>query len=402
MKLVIPSELTMVSSTADTSPYPEWDSATPYVAGDTVTVSDFSAHVRYEAITTTTGRDPTLTSGFWRLKGAVPIWDATTTWAVGAKVYRVGTTGHREYTAKKSSKGITPGVSSSWATYWTDNGDVLLWDAGTSFAAKQQCYVVYDYQNKEYESLTSNTNKPPPDNPLDWLDLGVTNPYRLIDASVSTKTYGYEAFETRVKVAGYADTLALFELENVSTVTIEIEDSGTSVYTGTFPVQGLTESLSWSDYFFSELAYRSSALHAIPGYYSDPVITVTLAGDTGTTVGCGHLVLGKSQYLGATQYGVVVGIKDYSRKETDEFGYTQLVERPYSRTLDVSLEIEYDQLDSVFDLLARHRAKPCVYDANYEGGDIESFRLFGFYTSHSETIEGWDYVTASIELESLT
>jgi len=60
--------------------------------------------------------------------------------------------------------------------------------------------------------------------------------------------------------------------------------------------------------------------------------------------------------LGTTETNPTIGIVDYSRRVTDAFGVTTVVERGFARTLSVKLGVDFDQVDSLQRRLADLRA----------------------------------------------
>lgn len=398
MHVVEPSELTLVSSTAIVSAYPEWSSGTSYVPEQMVLVSNYIQHIGYTALSTQTVKNPLTTSGFWSSLGTVSLWNANTTYAVGDRVYlATGTDGHTEYKCRISCKNITPPSTS----YWTAVGDILEWDVATAYVTGARVFYAVPYPPKEYIALLSNVAKFPPDNPTEWFDTGVANPHRLIDTLLSTRTEDTTEFTTAVKAAGFVDTFALFDLYNVYQVEITINSSDIDVFHETYSVGGFDSISTWSDFFFSTPESNSSFQVSIPAYFPDPLITLTFSGGEGETIGVGHVVVGRRVYLGDTQYGVNIGIIDYSRKDRNDWGEAILLQRSFAKTLSGTLEIAKEDLDFVTRKLSSLRAIPCVYDANYDGGEVESLRVFGFYTEFSNVWQDYENVLCNFTIEGL-
>jgi hypothetical protein len=65
---------------------------------------------------------------------------------------------------------------------------------------------------------------------------------------------------------------------------------------------------------------------------------------------------GQTFDLGATEEAPTVGIIDYSRRETDDYGVTTVVERSFSRRMSVRLLVPFDEVDSLQQRLAALRA----------------------------------------------
>ncbi len=68
--------------------------------------------------------------------------------------------------------------------------------------------------------------------------------------------------------------------------------------------------------------------------------------------------------LGVTEIRPTVGIVDYSRRETDDFGTTTLVRRGFSRTMSVRFALPFDAVATVRERLADLRATKARYTAD--------------------------------------
>ena len=62
-----------------------------------------------------------------------------------------------------------------------------------------------------------------------------------------------------------------------------------------------------------------------------------------------------------TQYNTRLGIRDYSRKDTDEFGNTRLVKRANAKRTSLPLFLRPSRLDSVREILARMHGLPALW-----------------------------------------
>lgn len=400
MDLILPSGLTLLSSTADPTPYPAWDSGTAYVAEDYVSVSNFVAHIRYRAVVANTSKDPESTSGYWTLPKAVQPWDNKTKWLKGTLVYlTAGASGHHEYKARSDNVNKSPDTN---PTYWTDVGEIDLWGDGTPYLKDDQVVVLRALADREYIAVASTTNQFPPDYPAVWFERGVANPFKILDNAILSKTTGETTLTTSVRVEGPAHALVLLGLENVVSVDVSVEFAGEPVYSQTHPVASTGETSSWTEYFFSEVDVSDAFYLQIPGWYYDAILSITLNGDTDDQIAVGQIVVGELTYLGDTQYGVNFGIKDYSRKEANDWGEITLVQRSYAKTMQVTLEIAKERMNAVYQKLTDARALPCVYNANNYGGTDTSYVLYGFYTDFSTVVQDYENVTCSIDIEGLT
>ena len=99
------------------------------------------------------------------------------------------------------------------------------------------------------------------------------------------------------------------------------------------------------------------------------------------------------------QYGASLGILDYSRKDTDDFGNYTLVERGFSRTGSYRVQIAAGLVDEFERLMSTYRATPILYIMT---DTYASTAVFGIYRSFNVEIAYLNYSLASLELEGLT
>ncbi|MBT2242691.1 hypothetical protein JQK15_03995 [Sphingobium sp. BHU LFT2] len=80
--------------------------------------------------------------------------------------------------------------------------------------------------------------------------------------------------------------------------------------------------------------------------------------------------------IGATETAPTIGITDYSRRETDDFGVTTVVRRNFSRRMSVRVMVPTDQVDGLQRQLAALRATAVQWVADDR---FDSLSIMGFY-----------------------
>ena len=80
--------------------------------------------------------------------------------------------------------------------------------------------------------------------------------------------------------------------------------------------------------------------------------------------------------LGAVETAPTIGITDYSRRVTDDFGVTTVVPRAYARRMSVMIAVPFDQVDDVQRQLADLRATEATWIADDR---FSSLSVRGFY-----------------------
>lgn len=203
--------------------------------------------------------------------------------------------------------------------------DHPVWASGTAYAVGAR--VILTATHRRYEALVASTGVNPTSDPTKWLDLGPTNRWAMFDDRVGTATTRSGSLQV-VLSPGATDGVALIDTDAES-ATVSLTVSGTQLYSKTqsFNVGG-TAIDNWFSWFFEPVGRKSSLLFLDVPVYEAGIITVTITRDNpADLVSCGALLFGRQFTIGETEHGADIGIIDYSRKETDQFGVTSVVER---------------------------------------------------------------------------
>lgn len=155
--------------------------------------------------------------------------------------------------------------------------------------------------------------------------------------------------------------------------------------------------IDWYAYFFEPIVRITDYVELDMPPLANANINVQLAA-TDETVLCGTCVIGQQLNLGYTQYGVSVGIKDYSIKQQDAFGNYSILERAYSKRANMRVFVDNARVDYLQNTLASFRATPIVWVGAETFG---STQLYGFYRDFSVDIAYPTISICNIEIEGL-
>jgi hypothetical protein len=379
MKFLKPTQITdalLISTNVAEADYTAWSATTLYVAGDNVMVAG-TTHKNYQALV---GRKATVTMtiaapGVVTWTGHALANDTPITFTTTGALPTGLTVGATYY-----AKVVTADTYQIAATA----GGVAITTSGTQ-SGTHTC------------GLASGYNKSPATNPSSWVEMGSTNRWAMFDTSVGSQTS--QATPLTVTIApGIVNSLALLDLSATS-VTVAMTDgaAGPTVFNQTYTMADAAEILDWYGYYFDPLQPQTELIVEGLPPYSAGRITVTV--NAATTAKCGTLAVGGMIDLGSALYGVGVGITDYSRKETDTFGITSVVERSYAKRFDMPVIVENKRLDYLAKQLAAVRATPCVWIGD---DDYSSLIAYGYYKDWSVSIAYQDISEMRLTVESLT
>lgn len=276
-------------------------------------------------------------------------------------------------------------------------GDTLETETNPSVTAGD----VYTYQDNNYEALADTTDRPDQGvvaDPPTWLNLGAINRLRMFDGKLDSLTRSLEELIIDVQPGALANGIALFNVDAQTVqITVTDPDAGEVYDTGVISMRDNSGVLGWHNYFFSPRPQKRDLARIDLPTYPSATVTVTL-GSTSDPVAIGEVVLGRVQELGKTQYGSTVGITDSSRKERDQFGNFNILERPFSKRAEYDVHIQRAATSGVQRILASYRAKPIVYLTSIEE---EALLLYGFYKDFQINYENFSISAVTITAEGL-
>lgn len=270
------------------------------------------------------------------------------------------------------------------------------WSSGTTYAlADRKVYGLYVYESLQ----ASNLNHQPDTSPTWWVLVGPNNKFAMFDLATSTATTKASPL-TVVLDTGAINSLAFIGLIGTE-VTVSMTDGagGPTVYTNTIDLNDNSLVVDWYTYFFSPFVQLGDVVLTDLPPYNNARVTILLTG--GGTVEIGELIYGLIYDLGSTEYGATVGIIDYSRKNTDEFGTTTFIERAFSKRMTATFMLDNNQMNFVQRLLSSVRATQCVFIGS-EDADYAPLVVYGFYKDFTINIQYSTKSYCSLEIEGLT
>lgn len=280
--------------------------------------------------------------------------------------------------------------------------DYAEWNVGTTYNEGDR--VILTSTHRIYESLLgSNTGNDPTltSSPTYWIEVGPTNRWAVFDTSVSTSTVQANNITYTLEPGSAINLLAVLNVNNGTEVTVTLNSpsqSPTEVYSKTISLASVPIASNWWNWFFGTKIEQTQAIFDDIPPYTDAVVTIEIVG--GSDLSVGVIMLGQQKLFGlGIKYGARVGIQDYSRKETNEFGDTILVQRAFAKRARVDLFLEKFEVDSLQRELSRIRATPVLWILS---NDYESTTLFGFYKNFEILISYPEHADCELEIEGLS
>jgi len=274
--------------------------------------------------------------------------------------------------------------------------DAAEWSSGTSYSVGDQVIVLRVHQ-RLYEALQASTGSFPPDNPADWNDLGAIDRWKMFDGGTNTQTVNPDSIEVTLEPDGIINSFTLLNIEAAEAEVTVTDDLEGVVFNETYNLIDNSSVDSWYAYFFEPISQSTQITDLSLPAYGSPQIDITLT-NTGNDAKCGLTVIGSEADIGTTIFGTSVGIRDFSRKESDEFGNFNVVERRFFRLVDYDARIPTPNVQFVQRLLSDRRAKPTVYIGEVDNPETI---VYGYYRDFDIVLSNPAFSNATIEVEGL-
>lgn len=273
--------------------------------------------------------------------------------------------------------------------------DHAAWAVGTTYAAGARVI----YAHAIWESLqASNTGKTPSDQPLWWVRVGPTNRWAVFDQSPSSFTSKTASISYTIVPGSIVNAVAVLGV-GANTVRVRMQDPVDGiVFDETQGVSGAIEGADWWNYFFGSISPVTDAVFlGLPTYGSASIIIDIDAG--AGIASAGVILVGRLRSPALqVRYGMELGITDFSRKERDDFGSVQLVQRGYARRADLQCLAPTAAIDNIIGLLATLRSVPCLWIATETA---KTSFVYGWYNDFTVQVAYPKGSYCNLELEGL-
>jgi hypothetical protein len=280
--------------------------------------------------------------------------------------------------------------------------DHAAWAVGTTYALGARVILISTH--KVYESLQAgNVGKNPATQPAWWIEVKPTNRWAAFDTSNSSQTVTPGGATPKItydiKPGQAISAVSVLNISNATGLTITLTDPVYGVvYSKTVDMTAVQPEADWWSWFFDTRVEPTQFVATDLPSFPNATLKVDLTGIS--TLAVGVILFGQVRRFGlGVQTGARVGITDYSRKETNEYGDTVVVQRAYAKRASFNTPIEWSEVDAMQAFLSSIRTTPCLWVASTR---YESTTVFGFYKSFETLISYAMYADCNLEIEGLT
>lgn len=278
--------------------------------------------------------------------------------------------------------------------------DPLAWSDIITYAQGDRVHLASTH--RIYQSrVNSNTNHHPVTDPAAetyWLDIGPTNRYAMFDEVNETQTKATGTLVVRVtETDALVTDVVLLNVAAATARAVVTDPIEGVVYDETISLVSDSGILDWWAWLFEPIVRSDSVVFSNIPPYLGATIEITLS-DPGEEVACGVCVFGQSREIGISEFGLALGVNDFSKKKADGFGNTKLLKRANSKKMNVPVFVEPAFFDECYRLLCAYLATPVVWIASVE---FKATVVYGYFTDLDMVIPGATQSRCSLAIEGL-
>lgn len=231
--------------------------------------------------------------------------------------------------------------------------DYPAWSSSVTYGVGDRVIVGH----RCYESILAANIGKDPLALIAWVDIGPTNRWAMFDRAANAGTAAPASIIIQIALDNAADTLGLVDLQ-ADSLTVEVIALGSTAL------------------FENRDAPAACEVFDLPPG-NNRALKLTA---TGANVLIGKMITGLAFDPGDTEDGPTIGITDFSRRETDDFGVTTVVRRAWAKRMTTRSRLDSSAADEVQRRLARLRATPALWIGE---ADQPALTGYGFYKDFS-------------------
>jgi hypothetical protein len=231
-----------------------------------------------------------------------------------------------------------------------------------------------------------------------WQLVSATNRHKMFDLKSTSQTYNEGSISVRVVGVGFIDSVAALNIEGKS-IQINVRDANDillyTIKKSLVSVEGIYDPYT---YFFSPIDYITDFVVTDLPIIAGGRYRVVIESPSGIAK-CGSLLIGKLINIGETEYGMRIGIQDYSVKTADEFGDFTITERSYSKEMTLTTFVRNELVNSLANNFNKLRATPLVWIGSDQ---FSASFIYGFYKDYGVVVQYPTHSVVQLEIEGLS
>jgi hypothetical protein len=270
------------------------------------------------------------------------------------------------------------------------------YDPETPYALGAEVLVGIDV----YESAIADNMGNDPTKPPEWFRVRTSNEYAFLDLYRGGRSTVDSPGRVAVRLPDHCDSVTLVDF-SATLVAVATSRTVTDIYDNDFAVYRSSFQDFGADLptalYLGELT--DNAVTARHVQFSADVISVEMRAPE--SVELGEVVVGNAFEPGHAQFGFGVGIIDFSKKGTDDWGNYDFRPGKFRKPLDVNVWVEKKNYNATLKKLYAVRATPTVFVATDLIDYAEGAVIFGFFRDFNLVVPYPNDCVLNMQVESL-
>lgn len=269
--------------------------------------------------------------------------------------------------------------------------NIPLWNKDKNYAVGDEVL----YKELIYKNALGGISSTAPDDDRDrWVNMGALNSKRFMDSFIYTKSTSEFSSEIVINVLKPINTISFFNLEGAW---VEISDMGGNLLANRLNLT-YKKSRTWWEYFFKGFIFRHTATIDLNNFKGKMKIKIH-RNKNGSALG--HLILGNKFYIGATIYGAKVGVIDYSKIITNEFGDKDFYKGKNAKYNDLQVVVKSERVDDIIKELSKLAGTIALFIGDERSYGFESLVIYGYYKDFNILIDNYKTSECQISIEGV-
>lgn len=255
------------------------------------------------------------------------------------------------------------------------------------------------FKGHVYKNAADTDNQKAPNiNPDKWVDMGVVNERAFADEYANSQSVGEGTIILKINPHADFDHISLL---NMLCERCEIYDSEGELI---FAHAGMIKRVrTWWEYYYKPFEGVSDMVCQLDTPISGEITIKLISSASATYTKLGMLVIGLGEFMGVTAAQGNIGAINYSKKITNEWGDTRVIEG--RKTKYFELTGSFARLDNNYyePLFRKYLSKPCVFQGD-EGKDDKAMSVltvFGLLKDYEIELSPMDRFSWQMSIEGL-
>lgn len=271
------------------------------------------------------------------------------------------------------------------------------WDSGTSYLTGDR--VVYGFLI--YQADQDNSNQQPDvAGSVYWTALGYSNKYAMFNGATTSPTV-QSGTDFVVEISAQdVNAISFFRVSGGSINIVMTHPTLGEVYNKTYDVRLNTMGIfDYYEYFFKTFPATTATTNLsvldLPPY---PTATIAITFSSPSDMSVGLMTYGTIEEIATVDWGTSISINDFSTKETNDFGDTTIVERPYTDQIEFNMTVERVKTSNLKSIFSTNRATPITVIGK---DDEEGTHIYGFIDDFEITYSDFSTSDVTLTIEGL-